>query len=123
MASVAWTHCQSSHKLRHQVHQPHVWVSLVIKVNFGPYPLSPYQPIEERPGQHKAAQPIDQSACPERPPTNKVSACIELRCGGGADAKDIDQSGGEEGEEGVEEEAGVGFEAKDASANTEEGGS
>lgn len=48
---------------------------------------------------------------------------MALRNGLGGDLEDVKQESGDEGEDEVDEEAVIGFEAKDASTDAEKGGS
>lgn len=88
--------------------------------------LCPHKAVEQRPRENEPGQPANQTARPEFERAPEVSTCIQRRqaarerCRG--DAEGVEERGDKDGEGEVEEEAAVGFEAKDAGADAEEGG-
>lgn len=88
--------------------------------------LNPYQAVEERPSQHKAGEAAKQAARPEIQRAVKESGRVEegflFAERGRCYLEDVEEEGGDDGEDEVEEEASIRFEAEDASGYTEQGG-
>lgn len=88
--------------------------------------LCPHQPIKQGPRQDEPRQPAAQPARPQLPGAAKVAARVPEGLargdGRGGDADGVEEGGGQEGEDDVEEEAVVGLEAQDAGGDAEEGG-
>jgi|SRR5688572_22736945 hypothetical protein len=86
----------------------------------------PDQAVEQRPRQHKSTDPVESAARPKLECIAVVSSGIKRlatfcdRIGG--DLEDVVEGGGDEGEDEVNEEAVVGFQAEDACCDAEEGG-
>lgn len=88
--------------------------------------LCPHQTIEQRPRQNEPSQSTAQPTRPQLQGPAKVPARVEQGFprghGLGGDADGIEEDGGQQGEDDVEEEAVVGLEAKNAGCDAEEGG-
>lgn len=83
-----------------------------------PRPLSsPHQPVEQRPRQHKTHTAIQHISGPQLAPGSLEIVPLPALC-----QYAPDEYGDEEGAEEVEEETGVGLEAKDSGGDAEEGG-
>lgn len=87
--------------------------------------LCSHQTVKQRPRQYVSRKPAKETAGPEFKLSTEISARVEeamaclqrRRC----DANRVEEDGGEDREDEVEQEAVVGFEAEDAGCGAEDG--